>query len=111
MSTVTTPTFTGVSQSTGGIPTLPTALRHSVIAFQDGDGRREEAHAINYTELYNLKGRLLTLVDATFTDPEQRAAHKTLVWRTLTGWMEDTVMEGYESPSMKAGEVAEGNRA
>ena len=47
------------------------------------------AYPINWNELYNLKGRLLTLVDATFTDPQQRKAHKDIVWQTLRAWMED----------------------
>jgi len=82
--------------STGAVPTLHYTHRHAVLRFTRPNGPDVEAHPINYDELYNLKGRLLTLVDATFTDPEQRAAHKTLVWNALRDWMEDTVMQGHE---------------
>lgn len=44
---------------------------------------------INFDEIYNLKGRLLTIVDAAVSDPEQRKAQKDLVWRALREWAED----------------------
>lgn len=79
--------------------TLPFAERHRELQFQDyPDGQIEAAHPINFRELYQLKGRLLTLVDATFTDPAQRKAQKDLVWQTLQAWMEQTVMSGGCSP-------------
>lgn len=37
----------------------------------------------NFSELY---GKMLTLCDATFTDPTQREAFKDMVKSTLSGW-------------------------
>lgn len=67
---------------------LPLERRHEAIKYGD-ENCVMVAYPINYDELYNLKGRLLTLVDATFTDPQQRKAQKDLVWLTLRDWMED----------------------
>jgi hypothetical protein len=81
-------TTPGTSAST--LTTLPIEQRHWPIQYANDEGTvGVQAIPINYTELYNLKGRLLTLVDATFTDPEQRKAHKTMVWHTLQDWMRD----------------------
>lgn len=41
-----------------------------------------------WTTVSCLKGRLLTLIDATFTDPQQRKAQKDVVWQVLRSWME-----------------------
>lgn len=69
---------------------LPAEKRHSLIAYQNEDGTEGGvAFPINYEELYNLKGRLLTLIDATFTDPEQRKAQKDVVWQAVRQWMDD----------------------
>lgn len=43
---------------------------------------------INYTEIYDLVGKLLTFVDATFQDKEQRKAMKTLIKHTVYDWYE-----------------------
>lgn len=49
-----------------------------------------EVHVkINYAELDNLIGRLLTLNDAAATDPVQRAANKTLIKQACREWLED----------------------
>jgi hypothetical protein len=48
----------------------------------------EVRYGISYEELYTLKGRLLTLIDATFSEPKQCKAQKDLVWQTLKSWME-----------------------
>jgi hypothetical protein len=75
---------------TNTLPRLPYDQRHWPISFvTDDETAGEIRYPINYEELYNLKGRLLTLIDATFTDPEQRKAHKDIVWQTLRAWMED----------------------
>jgi hypothetical protein len=74
--------------SSGATPVLSLDHRNGPLRFEDGS-RGEVAYPINYTELYNLKGRLLTLIDATFTDPQQRKAHKDVVWQTLKAWMDD----------------------
>lgn len=78
---------------------LPYEERYSAIEYVNeainGDGAvGETRYPINYEELYNLKGRLLTLVDATYTDPQQRKAQKNLVWQTLRAWMEDIERAG-----------------
>jgi hypothetical protein len=86
-------------------PIAPTVLhperRHHAITFSDGpEGRDQVCYPINYDEVYNLKGRLLTLVDATNGDPQQRKALKDLVWQTLQRWMNDieTAAGGDPSP-------------
>ena len=38
---------------------------------------------MDYKDFQNLMGKLLTYVDATFSDPEQRKAHKDIVKNTL----------------------------
>jgi len=81
---------TNLSTSRSAVPTLPLHLRHAGIQFASTDGGSGAlAWPINYDELYNLKGRLLTLIDATFTDPAQRKAQKDVVWQTLKAWMDD----------------------
>lgn len=49
----------------------------------------EQVVEINYEEVYNLVGRLLTLNDATNTDPVRRDALKTMIKREVYGWIED----------------------
>lgn len=82
--------------------TLPLERRHSLIVFTDEDGGTGSgacAWPINFEEVYNLKGRLLTIIDATFTDPQQRKAQKDVVWQALQAWMSDVVlMSGQEPP-------------
>lgn len=69
---------------------LPIEQRTEAIQYVSADGSHGETrYPINYEELYNLKGRLLTLIDATFTDQQQRKAHKDVVWQTLQSWMRD----------------------
>lgn len=48
-----------------------------------------EGYAVNYEDLRNLKGRLLTHADATFTDARQRKAQKDCIWQILQAWMDD----------------------
>lgn len=50
---------------------------------------------INYNDSYNLLGRLLTYVDATYSVKEQREAHKGIVKRTVKEWMVDLYREQY----------------
>lgn len=76
--------------STNTLSRLPYEQRHWPLQYvTDDDSVGEIRYPINYQELYNLKGRLLTLIDATFTDPAQRKAHKDIVWQTLQHWMAD----------------------
>lgn len=91
LSIPTTPPSTYTYSSSGSnLPKLPMHLRNAPISFTNADGTvGEVAYPVNFEELYNLKGRLLTLIDATFTDAEQRKAQKDVVWHTLKSWMED----------------------
>jgi len=41
---------------------------------------------INFDELDNLVGQLLTYIDATYTDIEQRKAHKSIVKNLCRDW-------------------------
>jgi hypothetical protein len=78
------------SPSGSTLPRLPFELRSSQVQYTNADGSvGATAVPINYDELYNLKGRLLTLVDATFTDPQQRKAQKDLVWAAVRAWYDD----------------------
>lgn len=93
------PVTSSFNGTTGAVPTLSPDHRHAGIRFESPDGSVGEiAYPINYDELYNLKGRLLTLVDATFTDPAQRKAFKDMVWQTLRGWMEDVEQAAVAHP-------------
>lgn len=51
--------------------------------------RKEEGEIvveINYTEVYDLVGKLLTFIDATYQDKQQRDAQKTLLKHTVYDW-------------------------
>jgi hypothetical protein len=86
--------------STGALTRLPFAQRHQQLQYTNADGSvGATAVPINYDEVYNLKGRLLTLVDAAFTDPQQRKAFKDLVWSTLRQWYEDTERDATWQPA------------
>lgn len=78
-------------QVPAGAPiTLPYERRYEQISYVGDDGNiGEQRFPINFEELYNLKGRLLTLIDATFTDPQQRKAQKDVIWQALQHWMHD----------------------
>lgn len=53
-------------------------------AFEDG-----AAVAIDFSHAEELVGRLLTIIDATYTDPEQRRAQKRIVKSEVYDWMHD----------------------
>lgn len=57
----------------------------------------EELCSMNWTELYNLKGRLFTLIDASFADPQQRKAFKDVTWSILGDWIGDIESECFEN--------------
>jgi hypothetical protein len=67
------------------------------------------AFPVNYEDLRNLKGRLLTLTDATFTDPQQRKAQKDCIWQVLQAWMSDVEHDcgygGTIGPTVSADEL------
>ena len=50
---------------------------------------------IDYRDFYPLVGRLLTLVDATYTDKEQRKAQKDVVKPILYNWIHDLYEQQY----------------
>jgi len=86
-----TPAFwSNMTSSSNGPIVLPYHRRNEVIRYENEDGTLgATACPINYDELYNLKGRLLTLVDASFNDQQQRKAFKDIVWQQLQQWMTD----------------------
>ena len=59
--------------------------------------KREDADnvQINYNDAYTLIGRMLTYVDATYSDKEQREAQKSIVKREIKGWMVGLYKEQY----------------
>ena len=80
----------GSTTSAGTLTQLPYEQRDWPIDYRNPEGTiGERKYPINYEEVYNLKGRLLTLIDATFTDPAQRKAFKDVAWQTVRSWMED----------------------
>lgn len=52
-------------------------------------------------ELSRLVGKLLTYVDATYTDLEQRKAHKQIVKNTIYEWYYDTYDDQHEEQSLR----------
>lgn len=83
---------------------LPLDQKRTAIQYVSADGSTGETrYPVNYEELYNLKGRLLTLMDATFTDREQRKAMKDMVWQTLQAWMKDIETEAMWQPQPESG--------
>lgn len=52
-----------------------------------------ELYGVNWVEFDNLVGRLLTLADATFTDPTQRKAYKDLTRQHVKEWVQDIMLE------------------
>lgn len=101
-----------VSTSNPAVPiTLPLGRRRERIRYVSDDERTgENCVPINWEELYNLKGRLLTLCDATFSDQQQRKAFKDVLWQTLQRWMIDIERDcGYDSgdggPTVSADEL------
>lgn len=65
-----------------------------------GDGFQEERYGINWTETDNLLGRILTLADAAFADPQQRKAFKDLTRQHLKGWMADIMVDAAADAGM-----------
>lgn len=60
----------------------------------DGDSN---AIIVDYRDFQNLLGKLLTYVDATYTDPEQRKAHKDIIKNNLWGWEKDLRQRGIQT--------------
>ena len=59
----------------------------------DSDGTKrvsgEFLPVIGINDMNNLSGKLMTLIDATFSDAEQRKAMKDLFTQTAWGWFHD----------------------
>jgi hypothetical protein len=88
------------STSSSAPITRPYDERYRSVEYVSPDGNvGETRYPINYEEVYNLKGRLLTLIDATNGDPQQRKALKDLVWQTLQHWMNDIQQAAGREPS------------
>lgn len=61
------------------------SLNGKLLSVDRGD-TGEELYGVNWVEFDNLTGRLLTLCDATFTDPIQRKAFKDMVRQHIKEW-------------------------
>lgn len=78
---------------------LRVSLNGKLIAVSSGntaeakEGLNRELYGVNWTEFDNLVGRLLTLADATFTDPAQRKAFKDLIRQHVKEWVQDIMLE------------------
>ena len=55
---------------------------------------RNRLRVIRRYQLDNLVGRLLTYVEATYSDPQQRKAHKDIVKQLVYNWFMDVRIEG-----------------
>lgn len=55
----------------------------------------ETRYGLNWTEFDNLVGRLLTLCDATFTDPIQRKAFKDMVRQHVKEWVTACIVDAH----------------
>jgi hypothetical protein len=56
------------------------------------EGWNQELYGLNWHEFDNLNGRLLTLCDATFTDPRQRKAFKDMVRQHVKEWVTSCIV-------------------
>ena len=79
--------YCGADVPPGGAKITVSPMGYLITSQFEGGG--EERYAINYNEFNHLKGRLLTLVDAVFTDGEQRKAVKDLVKGEFREWIQD----------------------
>lgn len=52
---------------------------------------------LEYHDESDLIGKLLTYVDATFTDQEQRKAHKDIVRQIVQNWRQDISLRGVQT--------------
>ena len=58
------------------------------------NGNEYEA-IITRDDLSNLTGRLLTLIDASFTDKEQRNAQKSILRKEIINWVEKLTFKSW----------------
>lgn len=52
---------------------------------------------LEYADEQNLLGKLLTYIDATYTDQEQRKAHKDIVRQVVNNWRQDIHTRGVQT--------------
>lgn len=78
-----------------------------VVSHDGGEGEKvlpnRELYGVNWVEFDNLVGRLLTLCDATFTDPQQRKAFKDLVRHAIKEWVASIVNGAAEDAGRPGG--------
>lgn len=60
---------------------------------------------LEYRDDSNLLGQLLTYVDATYTDQEQRKAHKDIVKQIVYGWSQELRTRGIQTVDSHTKEV------
>lgn len=63
---------------------------------------------LEYTDTQNLMGKLLTYIDATYTDQEQRKAHKDIVRQVVNDWREGIHTRGVQTVDSQEGRNYEG---
>lgn len=61
-------------------------IRYPLIGEDVAPGQYEDHRVASHRATNSLVGKLLTLIDATFSDPEQRKAMKDLFVDTIWGW-------------------------
>lgn len=66
----------------------------------------EELYGVNWEEFDNLIGRLLTLCDATFTDPIQRKAFKDMVRQHVKEWVNNISVDAAADAGMAVNRTA-----
>lgn len=58
---------------------------------------------LEYRDEQDLLGKLLTYIDATYTDPEQRKAHKDIVRQVVNNWRQDIHTRGVQTVDSQEG--------
>lgn len=67
-----------------------------------------ERYAVNWLQFDQLMGRILTIVDASFAEPEQRSAVKGLVRGSIKGWVQDIAESALADEASAKGASSEG---
>lgn len=75
----------------------------------DGPGGDDNSIIVDYHDLSSLMGKLLTYVEATYVDPEQRKAHKDLVRQTVWDWEKDLRSRAIQTIDSHSGDYAISN--
>ncbi len=72
----------------------PAPGEHMITEMPSGDANTT---ILEYRDVNQLVGQLLTYIDATFTDPEQRKAHKDIVKEKVHNWHNDLRVRGVQT--------------